>query len=116
MQHSGRQAAGERPSLTQIADVFTRYANFTLGGGSATTAVIHGEKEGEARKVVKCERNRISNDRGLWRTPRNTQFSPQNGRYSSPINFDDADWRFRFGYEHAHGKHEDAIEQISTVE
>jgi chromate transporter len=31
------------PSLKQIADVFVRYANFTLGGGSATTAVIHGE-------------------------------------------------------------------------
>jgi chromate transporter len=26
-----------------MADVFVRYANFTLGGGSATTAVIHGE-------------------------------------------------------------------------
>ena len=31
------------PSLPRIADVFVRYANFTLGGGSATTAVIHGE-------------------------------------------------------------------------
>lgn len=39
----GRQIAGERPSLTQIAGVFIRYANFTLGGGSATTAVIHCE-------------------------------------------------------------------------
>lgn len=40
-----RQPSGEAaaPSLTQIAGVFARYANFTLGGGSATTAVIHGE-------------------------------------------------------------------------
>ena len=29
--------------LTDIASVFVRYANLTLGGGSATTAVIHGE-------------------------------------------------------------------------
>ena len=33
----------ERPSLASIADVFTRYGNFTLGGGSATSAVIHGQ-------------------------------------------------------------------------
>jgi chromate transport protein ChrA len=33
----------ERPSLALIADVFTRYGNFTLGGGSATSAVIHGQ-------------------------------------------------------------------------
>lgn len=32
-----------QPSLKHIADVFARYANLTLGGGSATTAVIHGE-------------------------------------------------------------------------
>lgn len=31
------------PNLVQIADVFTRYANFTLGGGSATVAVMHRE-------------------------------------------------------------------------
>jgi len=31
------------PTLWQIADVFARYANFTFGGGSATTAVIHHE-------------------------------------------------------------------------
>jgi chromate transporter len=31
------------PSLAQIADVFARYANFTLGGGSATVAVMHRE-------------------------------------------------------------------------
>ena len=33
----------DRPSLTEIADVFGRYGNFTLGGGSATSAVIHGQ-------------------------------------------------------------------------
>ena len=31
------------PSLAGIADVFTRYANFTLGGGSATVSVLHRE-------------------------------------------------------------------------
>jgi chromate transporter len=31
------------PNLTPIAWVFARYANFTLGGGSATTAVMHHE-------------------------------------------------------------------------
>lgn len=31
------------PNLAGIADVFTRYANFTLGGGSATVAVMHRE-------------------------------------------------------------------------
>lgn len=31
------------PTLTQIADGFFRYANFTLGGGSATVAVMHRE-------------------------------------------------------------------------
>ena len=31
------------PSLGKIANVFGRYANFTLGGGSATVAVIHRE-------------------------------------------------------------------------
>ena len=30
-------------SLFQIGSVFARYANLTLGGGSATTAVIHRE-------------------------------------------------------------------------
>ena len=40
-----------RPSLKQIADVFVRYANFTLGGGSATTAVIHGEIVGKRQWV-----------------------------------------------------------------
>jgi chromate transporter len=40
-----------QPSLKQIADVFVRYANFTLGGGSATTAVIHGEVVSKRRWV-----------------------------------------------------------------
>jgi chromate transporter len=31
------------PTLTQIAVVFTRYANLTLGGGSATAATLHRE-------------------------------------------------------------------------
>jgi chromate transporter len=46
-----RRAADAFPSLAQIADVFARYANFTLGGGSATTAVIHGEVVGKRRWV-----------------------------------------------------------------
>jgi chromate transport protein ChrA len=33
----------ERPSLGEVAAVFTRYGNFTLGGGSATSAVLHGQ-------------------------------------------------------------------------
>jgi chromate transporter len=35
--------AMNQPTLSQIGSVFARYANLTLGGGSATTAVIHGE-------------------------------------------------------------------------
>ncbi len=31
------------PSLTQLAIVFARYANLTLGGGSATAATLHRE-------------------------------------------------------------------------
>ena len=31
------------PGLFRLADVFVRYANFTLGGGSATVAVLHRE-------------------------------------------------------------------------
>jgi chromate transporter len=31
------------PSLTRIALAFARYANLTLGGGSATTATLHRE-------------------------------------------------------------------------
>jgi chromate transporter len=38
-----RDRRAMQPSLKQIASVFIRYANFPLGGGSATTAVIHGE-------------------------------------------------------------------------
>ena len=30
-----------RPGLGRIAWVFARYGNFTLGGGSATTATLH---------------------------------------------------------------------------
>jgi chromate transporter len=41
--------------LAQIASVFTRYANLTLGGGSATTAVIH-------REIVD-KRQWVSNDK-----------------------------------------------------
>ena len=36
-------AASTFISLAKIADVFGRYANFTLGGGSATVAVMHRE-------------------------------------------------------------------------
>jgi chromate transporter len=32
-----------RPTLWQLSAAFLRYANFTLGGGSATTGVIHHE-------------------------------------------------------------------------
>jgi chromate transporter len=32
-----------QPSLSRIGSAFTRYANFTLGGGSATIAVLHRE-------------------------------------------------------------------------
>jgi len=32
-----------QPGLWKIADVFIRYGNFTLGGGSATTATLHRE-------------------------------------------------------------------------
>lgn len=45
------RAAMSQPSLKQIADVFVRYANFTLGGGSATTAVIHSEIVGKRHWV-----------------------------------------------------------------
>jgi chromate transporter len=38
-----REAGDIMPSLIEIGSVFARYANLTLGGGSATTAVIHGE-------------------------------------------------------------------------
>ena len=32
-----------RPSLGRVVDFFVRYGNFTLGGGSATSAVMHRE-------------------------------------------------------------------------
>jgi chromate transporter len=41
-QHVSR-SGDPMPSLTQIAIVFTRYANLTLGGGSATAATMHRE-------------------------------------------------------------------------
>lgn len=42
------------PSLTRLAIVFGRYANLTLGGGSATAAVLH-------RELVE-ERHWLNND------------------------------------------------------
>ena len=47
-------AAG-RPGLARIADVFTRYANFTLGGGSATVAVLHRELHDKRRWVSEAD-------------------------------------------------------------
>jgi chromate transporter len=38
-----RSEGSASPRLGQIADMFVRYGNFTLGGGSATSAVIHRE-------------------------------------------------------------------------
>jgi len=35
-------------TLGGIGWLFTRYANFTLGGGSATTAVLHHERSKSA--------------------------------------------------------------------
>lgn len=43
MPNSADTATRARPDLGRIADVFVRYANFTLGGGSATIAVMHRE-------------------------------------------------------------------------
>ena len=43
MSERGDVTASAKPGLAQIADVFTRHANFTLGGGSATVAVLHRE-------------------------------------------------------------------------
>ena len=40
-----------QPTLGQIGSVFARYANLTLGGGSTTTAVIHGEIVSKRRWV-----------------------------------------------------------------
>lgn len=41
------KARSSNPSLPQIASFFGRYANLTLGGGSATSAVMHGEIVGK---------------------------------------------------------------------
>ena len=43
MPEPGSNNPRTEPNLFQIADVFTRYANFPLGGGSATVAVMHRE-------------------------------------------------------------------------
>ena len=47
-----------KPGLAQIADVFTRYANFTLGGGSATSpsciANFSTSGAGSARTILPC--------------------------------------------------------------
>jgi chromate transporter len=40
------------PYLAPLAWVFARYANFTLGGGSATTAVLHHELVGKRRWIT----------------------------------------------------------------
>jgi chromate transporter len=42
-QASATREAAARPSLGRIVDFFVRYGNFTLGGGSATSAVMHRE-------------------------------------------------------------------------
>jgi chromate transport protein ChrA len=42
-------ARSSNPSLLQVASFFGRYANLTLGGGSATSAVVHGEIVGKRR-------------------------------------------------------------------
>lgn len=41
-----------RPSRGAITDVFACYGNFTLGGGSATVAVIHREIVGKRAWVT----------------------------------------------------------------
>jgi len=43
MSNSANTATRAGPELGHIAEVFVRYANFTLGGGSATIAVMHRE-------------------------------------------------------------------------
>ena len=40
---SATEQGKECPSLCRIVDFFVRYGNFTLGGGSATSAVMHRE-------------------------------------------------------------------------
>jgi hypothetical protein len=43
MSDQGTEITQTKPALAKIASAFTRYANFTLGGGSATVAVLHRE-------------------------------------------------------------------------
>jgi hypothetical protein len=46
------------PSLGRIVGFFARYGNFRLGGGSATSAVMHHERrEKESRTVTLRERD-----------------------------------------------------------
>jgi chromate transporter len=37
----GQREEMKAPTFARLGWVFARYANFTLGGGSATTAVLH---------------------------------------------------------------------------
>jgi len=43
MTDTAEKAARTTPTLAQLANAFARYANFTLGGGSATVAVLYRE-------------------------------------------------------------------------
>ena len=43
MAEQGTGITKTKPALAEIASAFVRYANFTLGGGSATVAVLHRE-------------------------------------------------------------------------
>ena len=43
MSDQGTGITQTKPALAEIASAVTRYANFTLGGGSATVAVLHRE-------------------------------------------------------------------------
>ena len=54
----------DRPGLAGIADVFTRYANFTLGGGNATVAVLHREIHDKRRWVSEADFTLCSRSRG----------------------------------------------------
>ncbi len=47
MPNATDQVTPNRPGLSSIADVFVRYANFTLGGGSAT--VGRGSNQGNTQ-------------------------------------------------------------------